>query len=237
MDVLVIDVGGSHVKLRVSGDAETRQFDSGPDLRPQDLVRQVKATAANWQYEAVSLGYPGAVSANGPRQEPGNLGDGWVGFDFESALGHPVKVVNDAAMQAIGAYDGGRMLFLGLGTGLGSALISERVVVPLELGCLAVLTGNEPGATLMDLVGKKALERDGQAVWARHVCAAAAMLMEAMAAEYIVLGGGHAHRVEPLPANVRRGGNEDAFRGGFRLWEEPLFLPNQARSGHWRVVC
>jgi polyphosphate glucokinase len=232
VNVLVIDVGGSHVKLLATGQPEPRRFDSGPDFTPAALVAKVKELTPDWRYEVVSLGYPGAVDADGPTAEPGNLSDGWLGFDFAAAFGRPVRVVNDAAMQALGAYDGGRMLFLGLGTGLGSALVIDRVVVPLELGCLPAAGGD----TLADRLGKAGLERHGPAAWGKAVHAAVEALKRAFAADHVVLGGGNAERVDPLPAGTRRGGNEDAFAGGFRLWEDWVEPFDQALSAEWRVV-
>lgn len=231
MDVLVIDVGGSHVKLMASGSAESRRFDSSAALTPELLVATVRDLTRSWSYDAISLGYPGAVDADGPTGEPGNLGAGWVGFDFERAFGKPVRVVNDAVMQALGGYDGGRMLFLGLGTGLGSSLITEHVVIPLELGCLPY-----EGETLADRLGRQGLKTRGRAEWLKTVAQVTAFLREAFNADYIVLGGGNARHVEPLPPGTRRGGNDDAFVGGFRLWEE-MIEPHDRRSpAVWRVV-
>jgi polyphosphate glucokinase len=228
--VLVIDIGGSHVKLAVP-DEVPRRFDSGEHLTPALLVRDVKRITRDWDYDAISIGYPGAVDATGPADEPGNLGDGWVGFEFDAALGKPVRIVNDAAMQALGGYDGGRMLFLGLGTGLGSTLVTERVIVPLELGCLPF-----EDATLFDLLGRDALERRGQHAWQRTLTAATCVLRDAFLADYIVLGGGNAERVDPIPPHARRGGNDDAFAGGWRLWEDIVEPHDQAPARVWRVV-
>jgi polyphosphate glucokinase len=233
VNILVIDVGGSHVKLLATGQREPRRFDSGPHLTPEQLVEHVHALTADWQFDAVSLGYPGSVGHTEPEEEPGNLGDGWVGFDFEAAFGKPVRVVNDAAMQALGGYDGGRMLFLGLGTGLGSALVTDRVVVPLELGRLRY--GSEPG-NLADRLGKRGLKRLGEGEWARLVAETAAWLREAFASDYVILGGGNAEKVPTLPEGIRRGGNEDAFTGGFRLWEERVEPHDCPPSTTWRVV-
>ena len=232
MDVLVIDVGGSNVKLKASSAAESRRFRSGPELTPEMLVQQVNELSHDWRYDAVSLGYPGAVDSNGPTAEPGNLGTGWVGFDFARAFGTPVRVINDAVMQALGGYNGGRMLFLGLGTGLGSALITEHVVVPLELGCLSA--GN--GETLGQRLGREGRARNGNGDWQRAVGEATSMLREAFAADYVVLGGGNAKHVEPLPPFTRRGGNDDAFAGGFRLWEEVVEPHDRRPPPVWRVV-
>jgi polyphosphate glucokinase len=232
VDVLVIDIGGSHVKLRVSSTKEKRRFDSGPQLTPQALVDGVHDAAGDWHYNVISIGYPGAVHARGPRAEPRKLADGWVGFNFSEAFGKPVRIVNDAVMQALGAYDDGRMLFLGLGTGLGSALITEHVVVPLELGDLPY----GDGATMADHLGRSGLEAHGRDAWVKDVGEATIVLRDALAADYVVLGGGNADQVEPLPPGARRGGNEDAFTGGVRLWEE-MVEPHDPRPPRvWRVV-
>jgi polyphosphate glucokinase len=232
MDVLVVDIGASHVKMLASGRHEPRRFESGEHLTPQALVDRVNETTADWTFDVLSIGFPGTVDANGPRAEPGNLGQGWVRFDFAKAFGKPVRVLNDAAMQALGGYDGGRMLFIGLGTGVGSALITEHVVVPLELGCLPFAT-NE---TLFDRLGAAGLEAHGHADWLAAVTQVTTMLRHAFAADYILIGGGNASRVDPLPRGTRCGGNEDAFRGGFRLWEE-IVEPHDRRSESvWRVV-
>jgi polyphosphate glucokinase len=231
--ILVIDVGGSHVKLLASGQPELRRFDSGPHLTPHHLMDRVRGLTADWTFDVVSLGYPGSIVRAEPKEEPGNLGDGWVGFDFEAAFGKPVRVVNDAAMQALGGYAGGRMLFLGLGTGLGSTLVTDRVVIPLELGRLRY--GSEPG-NLGDRLGKAGLTRLGQEGWAKLVTETAAWLREAFAADYVILGGGNAEKVKVLPDGIRRGGNEDAFTGGFRLWEETVEPHDCPPSNVWRVV-
>jgi polyphosphate glucokinase len=232
MDVLVVDIGGSRVKMLATGTAEPRAFDSGPELTPHALVHIVRESTTDWKYDVVSIGYPGAVDANGPRAEPGNLGEGWVRFDFSKAFGRPVRVLNDAAMQALGGYDGGRMLFLGLGTGVGSALVTEHVIVPLELGCLPY----GPGETLFDRLGAAGLETHGEEAWRAAVVEVARMLREAFTADYVLFGGGNATRVDPLPADMRRGGNEDAFAGGFRLWEELVEPHDRQSAPAWRVV-
>lgn len=232
MNVLVVDVGGSHVKLLATGQPEARRFDSSPELTPGKLVARSLEMTRDWPKDVVSLGLPAAVGPDGPEAEPGNLGEGWVGFDFEAAFGCPVRVANDAAMQALGAYDGGRMLFLGLGTGLGSALVTDRVVIPLELGDLPYGHAER----LSDRVGKKGLEEHGEEAWQRDVREIVVMLKAAFLAEYVVLGGGNADRVDPLPEGARRGGNEDAFAGGFRLWEEWVEPHDRPPSTAWRVV-
>jgi polyphosphate glucokinase len=232
MNVLVVDVGGSHVKLAATDVAEPRQFDSDPEMTPEELVARVRELTQDWPHEVISLGFPGEVDSSGPRAEPGNLGSGWVGFDFERAFGKPVRIANDAVMQALGGYDGGRMLFLGLGTGLGSALITEHVVIPLELGCLPYHTGG----TMAERVGADGLERLGKGPWLEAVTEITALLREAMSADYILLGGGNSRHVDPLPPDTRRGSNDDAITGGMRLWEELVEPHDRRPSGAWRVV-
>jgi predicted NBD/HSP70 family sugar kinase len=195
-------------------------------------MRQVREFTAAWEYDVVSVGYPGGTGPAGATAEPGNLGDGWAGYDFDAAFGRPVRLVNDAAMQALGAYDGGRMLFLGLGTGLGSTLIAERVIIPLELGSLL----HAPGETLAGVLGTRGLERTGVETWRHIVADTCQQLRAACAADYVVLGGGNASLVDPLPPDTRRGGNEDAFAGGVRLWEEWLEHHDTPPSHIWRVV-
>jgi polyphosphate glucokinase len=231
MQVLVIDVGGSHVKLAATGADETK-FDSGPELTPEMLVAAVREHTRDWTYEAISLGYPGRADQNGPVAEPGNLGGTWVGFDFEHAFGVPIRIVNDAAMQALGAYDGGRMLFLGLGTGVGSALITEHVVVPMELGAIRFDEHENVGQRL----GRAGLETHGEQRWLKSVHEVVFNLRDAMSAEYVVLGGGNAERVDPLPDATRRGGNDDAFTGGFRIWDELVEPHDRTPARVWRVV-
>ena len=232
MDVLVVDIGGSHVKILASGQTEAARFTSGKMTTPQSLVNQVSQAAAKWKFDAISIGIPGAVGRDGAEKEPGNLGRGWVGFDFAAAFGKPVRVINDAAMQALGSYDGGRMLFLGLGTGLGSALVAERVVVPLELGCLAY----NARETLADRLGRAGLARFGMDVWLGVLTKTVNVLRESFKADYVVLGGGNAEKIKRLPPGARQGGNEDAFTGGFRLWEEMVESHDRQPSPAWRVV-
>ncbi len=213
-DVLAVDVGGSHVKALVSGDGlEPRRFDSGPALTPQELVKGIAGLTGDWSYDAVSIGIPARVHGGRVAAEPVNLGKGWVGFDFEAAFGKPTKVVNDAAMQALGSYDGGKMLFLGLGTGLGSALVVDGVVEPMELGHLPFRK-----ATFEDYVGERGRKRLGKKDWQKAVAEAIEALTAALDPEYVVLGGGNAKKLEQLPANARLGRNDNAFRGAFRLW-------------------
>ncbi|MGH7231339.1 MAG: ROK family protein [Nitrospiraceae bacterium] len=216
MKVLVVDVGGTNVKILASGKREPRKVHSGPAMTAPGMVGAVQRLAADWSYDVISLGYPGAVLCGRPAAEPKNLSNGWVGFDFEKALGCPVKVINDAAMQAIGSYEGGRMLFLGLGTGLGSALITDGVLVPMELAHLLF----RKGRTYEDCVGLRGLKRYGKKKWRRYVADVVAALRDALQADYVVLGGGNATKLKQLPERVRLGDNKHAFIGGFRLWEE-----------------
>ncbi len=218
MNVLVIDIGGSHVKLLATGRSDVVKIPSGHDLTPQRLVADVLEAAKDWNYEVVSIGFPGPVVAGKPEREPPNLGTGWIGVEFTASLGHPVKLVNDAAMQALGSYEGGRMLFLGLGTGLGTTLVLEdRIVVPMEAGHLPY----RKGRTFEDHVGQRGLDRFGKKRWRRLVDDVATRLRLAFVADYVVLGGGNARLLKELPSNSRLGKNENAFVGGFRLWESP----------------
>jgi hypothetical protein len=212
--ILTVDIGGTKVKILASGQTEPRKAPSGKEFTPARLVETVRSLAHGWEYEAISIGYPGQVGPHGPRSEPGNLGPGWVGFDFAAAFGKPVKMVNDAAMQALGSYEGGRMLFLGLGTGLGSALITGHVIVPLELGRLLY----DRERTLGEILGRRGLERLRKAEWRKAVQRTVTMLMQAFVADYVVIGGGNAKNVKEPPPGARLGHNLTAFRGGFRLW-------------------
>jgi hypothetical protein len=214
MRALVIDVGGTNIKVLCTGETEPRRVPSGKELTPNAMVEGVQKITRDWKYDVVSIGYPGPVGPQGPRSEPGNLGRGWVGFDFAAAFGCPVRIINDAAMQALGSYDGGRMLFLGLGTGLGSALVAENIIVPLELGRIRY---NED-RTLGELVGRKGLKELGKSAWRKVVDETLAAFAEAFMVDYVVLGGGNAKLVKEPPAGVRLGHNLTAFRGGIRLW-------------------
>lgn len=211
--VLAVDVGGSHVKMLLNGARERRRFNSKKKLTPRDMVAGVLEHAADWSYEAVSVGLPAVVKSGQVVHEPVNLGKGWVGFDFEAAFGKPTKVINDAAMQAVGTYQGGRMLFLGLGTGLGSTMIVEGILQPMELGHLPYRN-----ATFEDYVGNMGMEKLGLKRWRKAVRETIELLAAALEPEYVVLGGGNADQLDELPEYVRLGSNEDAFRGGFRLW-------------------
>jgi len=215
MNILVIDVGGTHVKVLASGQETPRKFDSGPTMGPGPMVARVVRAAEGWTYDVVSIGYPGPVLRGRPVSEPHNLGPGWVGFDFGAALGRPVKLVNDSAMQAIGSDAGGKMLFLGLGTGLGSAMVVDGVVEVMELGHLPYRK-----RTYEDYVGERGLERLGQKKWRRYVVDVVARLTAALEPDYVVLGGGNVHKLKTLPPGCRAGDNANAFLGGFRLWDE-----------------
>jgi polyphosphate glucokinase len=213
--ILVIDVGGTNVKLLATGRRKRAKFESGPDMTPAAMVKAVKAIVADWNYEVITIGYPGPVENDRPAAEPHNLGPGWCRYDFARAFGRPVRMINDAAMQALGAYAGGKMLFLGLGTGLGSAMVVDGIVVPLELAHLPY----RHGRTYEDYVGAAALERLGKQRWRHHVGVVVDLLRVGLQAGEVVLGGGNARLVRDLPRGVRCGRNADAFRGGYRLWQ------------------
>jgi polyphosphate glucokinase len=215
MNVLVVDIGGTHVKVLATGRKEHREFNSGPKLTPKEMVAGVRKLTADWSYDVVTMGYPGPVLHNRPVAEPHNLGPGWVGFNFAAAFKRPVRVLNDAAMQALGSYRRGKMLFLGLGTGLGSALIVDGLVEPMELGHLPYKK-----ATFEDYVGVRGLEKHGKKNWRRHVADVVERLIAAMQPDEVVLGGGNVHKLKQLPDGCRMGDNGNAFLGGFRLWEQ-----------------
>src|SRR5438270_1269686 len=215
-NVLAIDVGGTNLKLLATGQKEVRKIPSGPELTAAEMAKQVKAAVSDWSYDAVSIGYPGPVVQGRPINEPFNLAPGWVKFDVRKAFGKPVKIINDAAMQAVGSYKKGRMLFLGLGTGLGSAMIVDGVLQPMELAHLPF----KKGRTYEDYLGRRGLERLGQEKWQKNVFAAVAQLKQAVQADDVVLGGGNAKKLTDLPADVRLGNNNNAFIGGFRMWQD-----------------
>jgi len=217
MRVLVIDIGGTHVKVYSTGRREPVKIDSGPAMTPKELVNAVKARTSGWKYDVISIGYPGPVVHGKPLSEPANLGKGWLGFDFEKAFGRPVKIINDAAMQALGSYRGGHMLFLGLGTGLGSALVVDGVLEPMELAHLTY----KHGKTFEEFVGTAALQRVGEKKWIKNVFEVVAQLKKALQPEYVVLGGGNSRRLRTMPPEAVRGDNEDARKGGLRLWDRP----------------
>jgi polyphosphate glucokinase len=213
--VLVIDVGGTHVKVLATGQDAKREFVSGPTLTPKRMVASVRKLVADWKYDVLSIGYPGPVNRGRPIVEPWNLGKGWVGFNFAAAFKRPVKVVNDAAMQALGSYKRGKMLFLGLGTGLGSALVVDGAVEPLELAHLPY-----GKATFEYYVGAQGLKKYGKKKWRRYVADVVEHLSAALEPDDVVLGGGNVHKLKKLPPGSRAGDNTCAFRGGFRLWEK-----------------
>jgi predicted NBD/HSP70 family sugar kinase len=215
--ILVIDVGGTHIKFRVDGRGRIFKFPSGPRLGPERMARKVLKRAEGLRYDAVSIGYPGLVFHGRIAAEPHNLGKGWMDFDFAAAFGKPVRIVNDAAMQAIGSYRGGRMLFLGLGTGLGATLIIDGVVEPTEIGHMPFRRGR----TFEDYLGERGRRRLGTRKWRRAVADVVAHLETAFEADYVVLGGGNAARLRKLPPGARRGDNRNAFVGGVRIWRRP----------------
>ncbi len=223
MNVLVIDVGGTHVKILAIGQKLPRKFVSGPQMTAELMVTGVKKLAGDWKFDHVSIGYPGPVLHGKPVAEPHNLAPGWVGFDYQAAFGCPVKVVNDAAMQALGSYKKGKMLFLGLGTGLGSTLIVDGIVEPMELGHLPYKK-----ATYEDYVGVRGLEKHGPHKWRRHVADVVKLLVAALEPDDVVLGGGNVKRLKELPPGCRAGDNSNAFKGGFRLWENSATKPSRA---------
>jgi polyphosphate glucokinase len=227
MKILTVDVGGQHVKVLASGETEPRKMNSGPLLSAAQMIEGVKKMTSDWAYDVVSLGYPGQVVHNMPAHEPVNLGRGWVGVDYTAAFGRPTKIINDAAMQALGSYQGGRMLFLGVGTGLGSAMIVDGGVEPMELGHLPY----KKGQTYEDFVGERGLQRLGKKVWRREVLNVIDTFRAALQPEYIVLGGGNAKLIKDLPADVRLGDNANAFTGGFRLWEREPFSAVEPSEG------
>lgn len=218
--VLAVDVGGSHVKLLLAGETEPRRFDSGPKLTAQQMVDGVKKAAAGWDYEAVTVGIPAPVHHGRLAVDPVNLGEHWAGFDFQRAFGKPTVIVNDAAMQAVGSYEGGRMLFLGLGTGLGSAVIDEGLVEPMELGHLPFRT-----KTFEDYVGTAGRAKLGKKAWTKAVLETVDHFYRALEPDYIVIGGGNANELDALPPHARRGDNDNAFKGAFRLWDRPETVP------------
>ena len=235
MNVLVIDVGGTHVKVLATGQTIHREFDSGPALTPKRMVSGVRKLVADWKFDVISIGYPGPVIRGRAVSEPWNLGRGWVGFNFERAFKCPVKVVNDAAMQALGSYKRGKMLFLGLGTGLGSALVMDGAVEPLELGHLPYKK-----ATFEDYVGIRGLQKRGKKKWRRLVADVVKRLVAAIEPDEVVLGGGNVKKLKKLPPGCRIGDNTNAFLGGFRLWQEsrsrePNIRANPSRQRPNRV--
>jgi hypothetical protein len=219
--VLVIDIGGSHVKALASGRRLPVKLASGPNLTPRQMVDRVRDATKGWQYDVVTIGYPGPVVKGKIAREPYNLGRGWKGFDFARAFGRPVRLINDAAMQALGSYAGRRMLFLGLGTGLGTTLVNDGTVIPLELAHLPY----QNGKTYEEYLGQAGLDRLGKKKWTAHVFDVVDRLLHALVADYAVLGGGNARLLDTLPPHTRRGANANAFRGGFRVWQNDGSAP------------
>ena len=228
MRVLVIDIGGTHVKLYGARRLEPVKIDSGPAMTPKKLVNAIQKATEEWKYDVISIGYPGTVGHGKPLHDPVNLSKGWIGFDFQKAFGRPVKIINDAAMQALGSYRGGRMLFLGLGTGLGSALIVDGALAPMELGHLPF----KHGKTFEDHVGGAALKQFGEKKWVKNVFEVVAQLKNALQAESVVLGGGNSKHLTTLPPDTFRGANENARTGGMRLWQSPARRKALAAAAH-----
>ena len=214
MKILVIDVGGTHVKLLATGHKNRLEIPSGPTMTAKKMAATVRKATAGWKFDAVSIGYPGPVVHGRPISEPHNLGRGWVGFNFKKAFGRPVKIINDAAMQALGSYRGGRMLFLGLGTGLGAALMIDNILEPMELAHLPY----KKGRTYEDYLGLAGLERFGKKKWRRHVADVVGKFKNALQVDYVVLGGGNAKLIKKFPTGAIPGDNANSFRGGYRLW-------------------
>jgi predicted NBD/HSP70 family sugar kinase len=224
---LVIDIGGSNVKLMISR-GRKRKFKSGPSLTPRAMVAQIKPLVSDWKFDAISMGFPAPVRDGQIVSEPKHLGKGWVRFDFAKAFGKPIRIINDASMQALGSYRGGRMLFLGLGTGLGSALVWSNYVLPLELGDLPYCNGS----IIEDYLGKPGLARLGEKTWRRDVEHALVQLKKALIADYVVLGGGNAKKFDELPQGIERGHNRNAFLGGTRLWQ----IDPRTRRPKWQIL-
>jgi polyphosphate glucokinase len=212
--ILTIDIGGTNVKILAAGQATRRRFPSGPTLTPRQMVSKVKKLVRDWEYDAISIGYPGRILSGQPAAEPRNLGPGWVGFDFSAAFGCPVKIMNDAAMQALGSYNGGTMLFIGLGTGLGATLVVNGILLSMEWGQLSYKNG-----TVEDYVGAQGLKKFGAKKWTRHVTRGIARMIKAFCVDDVVVGGGNAKKLKYLPQGCRLGNNANAFAGGFRMWE------------------
>jgi polyphosphate glucokinase len=237
--ILVVDVGASNVKMLATGQTEACKIPSGRKLTPGRMVAEILEITQDWNYDAVSIGYPGVTGEHGPQLEPKGLGAGWVGFHYAAAFGKPVKIINDAAMQALGSYEGGRMLFLGLGTNLGSSLISDRVIVPLELGQLPY-----QGRTMNDLLSKAGRKQLGAEKWQQALNEIVVILQNAFAVDYVMIGGGNAKKLQQMPPGARLGGNANAFLGGYRLWNLSLPTvkapniprPRRTRRHDWRVV-
>jgi polyphosphate glucokinase len=220
MKILVVDIGGTNVKMLASGLHESRKFPSGRELTPRHMVEGVLSTTSDWDYEVISIGFPGPVLCGEPMAEPTNLGRGWIGFDFQGAFHRPVKLINDAAMQALGGYRGGKMLYLGLGTGLGATVIMDGTVEALELGRFHYKKN-----TIEHYVGSRGLKRHGRKKWQRHVEAVVERIIAALKPDDVVLGGGNVKKLKTLPPGTRAGDNANAFLGGFRMWQDEMKRP------------
>lgn len=225
--ILVVDIGGTHVKLMIEA-GKQRQFNSGPRMKPKQMVAQIHKNVADWKFDAISVGFPAPIQQGRIARDPKHLGKGWRGFQFGNLLGKPVRMINDAAMQALGSYHGGRMLFLGLGTGLGSALVLTKTLLPLELGDLPYRRGD----IIENFLGIPGIERLGVKEWKREVIFAVTQLKKSFIADYVVLGGGNARRFKKLPDGIEHGGNLNVFLGGKRLWE----TDRQTRRPKWRII-
>jgi len=224
--ILVVDVGGNNIKLLATGHHVPRKVPSGPDLTPARMMAGIRKTIPDWKWDVVTVGYPGAVKNGRPALEPKNLAEGWMRYDFRRAFGKPVRIINDAAMQALGSYEGGRMLFLGLGTGLGAALVLEGLVQPLEIAHLSYRSG----FSYEDFLGKRGQDRMGKKRWRKMVDEIVADLQAAFQVDDVVIGGGNAKQLKELPPGARLGSNSNAFAGGFRLWKDPLAGRRTRRS-------
>jgi polyphosphate glucokinase len=231
MIVLVVDIGGTHVKVMATGQETSREFESGPGLTPKKMISGINKLTADWKYDVVSIGYPGPVHGDRIVAEPVNLGKRWIGFDFKGAFKCPVKIINDAAMQALGSYRGGKMLFLGLGTGLGSALIVDGIVEPMELGHLPYKK-----STFEDYAGIRGLQKYGKQNWRCHVMDMIRRLMAAIEPDEVVLGGGNVNKLSELPPGCRAGNNTNAFLGGFRMWGKAVSRPRKIQVDIWSAA-
>ena len=226
MTTLVIDIGGTNIKVMMPGRAEPVKIPSGKSMTPAKMVRAIREVTKGWAYDNISIGYPGPVVDGRPAREPHNLGRGWVRFDYRKALGKPVRIINDAAIQALGSYVGGNMLFLGLGTGLGAAMIRDGIVIPLELAHMPY----HKDKTYEEYLGEKAMKRLGKKKWREHVGRVIEILRAGLVVDYVVLGGGNAKRIERLPPRTKRGSNANALAGGVRLWENEVTRLGRRRA-------
>lgn len=227
MTTLVIDIGGTNVKVMLPGRPEPVKIPSGKSMTPTKMVRAIRDVTKDWQYDNIAIGYPGPVVKGRPAAEPHNLAKGWVRFDYEKALGKPVRIINDAAIQALGSYSGGNMLFLGLGTGLGAAMIRDGCVIPLELAHMPY----QKGKTYEEYLGEKGMKRMGKKRWRKHVCDVIEIFRAGLVVDYIVLGGGNAKRIDKLPPRTQLGSNANALTGGIRLWDDGAIPLSMQRSG------